>query len=62
MLLEIAHRAPPVELAMLTPARRSAQVQRERTEFDQFFALSVAESETERLNNSNPQTPTQGKP
>jgi hypothetical protein len=60
MLLEIAHRAPPVELAMLTPAERTAQQQREYNEYDQFFALSKAEIETEKLNSSQPSA--QGKP
>jgi hypothetical protein len=60
LLLEIAHRRPPFELAMLTSARREAQEQRERNEFEQFFGPSEAELETERLNNSQPSE--QGKP
>jgi hypothetical protein len=59
LLLEIVHRRPPVELAMLTPARRAAQEQSERSEFDQFFAPSETEMEIEKLNNTQPE---QGKP
>jgi len=60
LLLEIAHRRPPFELAMLTSARRVAQEQHDRNEFDQFFGPTEAELETERLNNSQPSE--QGKP
>lgn len=60
LLLEIAHRRPPFELAMLTSARREAQEQHDRNEFEQFFGPTEAELETERLNNSQPSE--QGKP
>jgi hypothetical protein len=60
LLLEIAHRRPPFELAMLTSARREAQEQHDRSEFEQFFGPTEAELETERLNNSQPSE--QGKP
>lgn len=59
MLLVIAHRRPPVELAMLTPAQRVAREQRERKEFDQFFAPSESEIKIEKFNNS--QLSAQGK-
>ncbi|MEG9438134.1 hypothetical protein JAO29_18455 [Edaphobacter sp. HDX4] len=60
MLQQIAHARAPFELAMLTPDRRAAQQQRERAEFDQFFAPSEAAMEAEKLNSS--QTPERGKP
>lgn len=60
LLLEIAHRRPPFELAMLTSAQREAQEQHDRNEFEQFFGPTEAELETERLNNSQPSE--QGKP
>jgi hypothetical protein len=60
MLLQIAHARAPFELAMLTPDRRAAQEQRERADFDQFFAPSEAATEAEKLNSS--RTPERGKP
>lgn len=54
LLLEITHRRPSFELAMLTSARNAAQEQREHNEFDQFFALSKTQHEIEKLNSSQP--------
>lgn len=54
LLLEITHRRPPFELAMLTSAQNAAQDQHERKEFDQFFALSETQMEIEKLNNAQP--------
>ncbi|HEY0162151.1 MAG TPA: hypothetical protein VGB69_05695 [Edaphobacter sp.] len=40
LLLRIAHKDSPIELARLTTERRAALYERDKKEFEQFFALS----------------------
>jgi hypothetical protein len=43
LLLRIAHRGDPVELAMLDPMRRAARDVEEQTEFQRFFKPRTVE-------------------
>jgi hypothetical protein len=46
LLLRIAHRGDPVELAMLDPMRRAARDVEEQTEFQRFFKPRTIEQPT----------------
>jgi hypothetical protein len=46
LLLRIAHRGDPVELAMLDPMRRAARDVEEQTEFQRFFKPRTTEQPT----------------
>jgi hypothetical protein len=46
LLLRIAHRGDPVELAMLDPMRRAARDVEEQTEFQRFFKPRIIEQPT----------------
>jgi hypothetical protein len=46
LLLRIAHRGDPVELAMLDPLRRAARDVEEQTEFQRFFKPRTIEQPT----------------
>jgi hypothetical protein len=46
LLLRIAHRGDPEQLAMLDPVKRAARDAEEKTEFEKFFGESTTEQST----------------